>query len=97
MHKVEFEADYNFEAVSSLEFVPTSKAQLLEKVNRYQLQIHIAGFTSLQMNCPNRAWQRLIKIYSNSSSQVYHLAAQHSLGKDGRSIVISSPLQVNQR
>lgn len=94
MSKMEFENEYNFEAISSLQFPPITTPQVYEKINKHLLKIHIEGFTSLQTNCSNKNWEKLIKIQSQGSGQFYHLAAKQSIGKDGRNIVISSPLQV---
>lgn len=94
MSKIEIEHEYNFEAISSLQFPVVTTAQVFEKVNKYCLKVHMDGFSSFQTNCSNRNWEKLIKIQSKNSGQFYHLAARHSIGKDGRNIVISSPLQV---
>lgn len=94
MNKMEFEHEYNFEAITSLQFPLITTPQVYEKVNKYLLKIHIEGFSSFQTNCSNRNWEKLIKVQSKDSGQFYHLAAKHSIGKDGRNIVISSPLQV---
>lgn len=91
---VDVESDYNFQAVSSLQFPVVTTGQVFEKVNKYHLKIHIDDFASFQTNCSNRAWEKLIKIQSNNTGQIYHLAAKHTIGKDGRNVVISSPLQV---
>lgn len=95
MNKIELEHEYNFEAISSLNFPVITTGQVFEKVNKYLLKIHIDGFASFQTNCSNRSWEKLIKIQSKASAQIYHLAAKHTIGKDGRNIVISSPLQVS--
>lgn len=95
MSKLEFEHEYNFEAISSLQFPVITTPQVFEKVNKYQLKVHMDGFSSFQTNCSNRNWEKLIKIQSKHSAQIYHLAAKHNIGKDGRNVVISSPLQVS--
>lgn len=94
LHKADMEFNYNFEAVSSLQFPLTTTAQLFEKVNKYQLKVQVPGLNSFQTNCSNRNWEKIVRVQATDSNLAYHLALRHIVGKDGRTIVISSPLQV---
>lgn len=94
LNSFDFKHQYNVEAISSLKFSPIKTPQLYEKVNKHILKIHMDGFSSFQTNCSNRNWEKIIKIQSQVSGQFYHLAVKHSIGKDGRNIIVSSPLQV---
>lgn len=94
LHKADMELNYNFEAVLSLQFPLTTTAQLFEKVNKYQLKVQVQGLTSFQTNCSNRNWEKIVRVQATDSNLAYHLALRHTVGKDGRTVVISSPLQV---
>lgn len=94
LHEIKFEHQRESEPVNSLKFAAITTPQLYEKVNKHVLRINIEGFPTFQTNCSNRNWEKLIKIQAQDSGQFYHLAARHTVGKDGRNIVVGSPLQV---
>lgn len=58
------------------------------------MKIFVPNFVPIQTNCSKRNWEKLIKLQSVNPTQMYYLAAKHAIGKLGRTVVVSSPLQV---
>lgn len=94
--KEEQEFQYDFETLSSLQFPIETTSQLFDKINRHFMKIYVPNFHTIQTNCPKRNWEKLIRLQSNTTNQTYYLAAKHTLGKNGRNVVISPPLQARQ-
>ncbi|XP_057653630.1 intermembrane lipid transfer protein VPS13A-like [Diorhabda carinulata] len=92
--KDDFEGCYDFDSSASLQFPDETTPQLYERINKNFLKIFIPNFQTIQTNCSKRNWEKLLKLNSTNSTQTYYLAAKHSIGKTGRKIIISSPLQI---
>ncbi|KAJ8959923.1 hypothetical protein NQ314_006125 [Rhamnusium bicolor] len=92
--KDEFEITYDFETMSSLQFPAETTAQLYDKINKNFMKIFVPNFLPIQSNCSKRNWEKLIRLHSVNPTQTYYLAARHNIGKLGRNVVISSPLQI---
>ncbi|GJQ74448.1 hypothetical protein Trydic_g21318 [Trypoxylus dichotomus] len=92
--KGDIELELDLDSVNSLDFPLTTTPHLYEKINKHHLKIHVPGFQPIQTCCPKKTWRKLMKLQCNSSSKIYYLIANHSIGKQGRSVVVSSPLQV---
>ncbi|CAH1961424.1 unnamed protein product [Acanthoscelides obtectus] len=92
--KEDFDINYDFETVSSLQFPSETTAQLYDKINKNFIRIHLPTFSPTQTNCPKRNFEKLIRMYSTNHNQIYYLAVKHCIEKYGRSIVVSSPLQI---
>lgn len=87
------EHSYDFGTIQSLNFPQNTTADLYDRVNKHYLKMYLPGFTAMQTNCSERNWVKLAKLHSTSPSN-YYLAAKHTIGRNGRQIVVSSPLQV---
>lgn len=93
--KAEIEMSVDYETYSSLQFRTESTANLYENINKHYLKIKIPGFQPLQTCCPKRNWQKFMRLHSISNNQIYYLVARHCINKQqGRTVVVSSPLQV---
>ncbi|CAH1186159.1 unnamed protein product [Phyllotreta striolata] len=90
----EFDSAYDFESLASLQFPDETTPQLYERINKNFMKIIVPNFQTVQTNCSKKNWEKLIRLNSVDSNQVYHLAAKHVIGKFGRKIVVSSPLQI---
>lgn len=86
---------FDFDLTESLQFPVTSSSALYEKTHKHYLKVQVPGFSALQTNCPKKYWQKLMRLQPTTSTpQIYYLLATHNVGKYGRSVVVSSPLQV---
>ncbi|XP_072395854.1 intermembrane lipid transfer protein VPS13A-like [Diabrotica undecimpunctata] len=92
--KDDFEGSYDFESLSSLQFPDETTPQLYDRINKNFMKIYIPNLSPIQTNCSKRNWEKLIRLSSPNSTQTYHLAAKHTMGKLGRKIIVSSPLQI---
>ncbi|CAH1112949.1 unnamed protein product [Psylliodes chrysocephalus] len=90
----DFDVTYDFESLSSLQFPDETTPQLYDRINKNFMKIFVPNFYPIQTNCSKRNWEKLIRLNSNNSGQNYYLAAKHNIGKIGRKIVVSSPLQI---
>lgn len=93
--KVDFDMGFESEGSLSLQFPTLTTQELYERIGKHQLKIHVPGFEILQANCPNKKWDKLMRLNSTSNKLFYHLIARHSIGKQGRILSVSSPLQVS--
>lgn len=97
MCKPEIETNYDFETLSSLQFPLEMTSQLYDKINSHFIKVCIPNCLPIQTNCSRKKWEKLMRVHTNTSpGQIYYLAAKHSITKCGRSVVISSPLQVSE-
>ncbi|KAB0792527.1 hypothetical protein PPYR_14486 [Photinus pyralis] len=92
--KLDLDLSYDYELTDTLQFPITTSARLYEKIHRHFLKIHIPGFLPLQTNCPKKNWQKFIPLQSSSHNKTYYLIAKHNINKHGRTVVVSSPLQI---
>lgn len=88
------EALQDFETISYLSFPNETTSYLYNRINKQFIKIRIPNYTAIQTPCALRNWEKLIRIQSPNVTQVYYLAAKHSMNKLGRNIIVSSPLQV---
>ncbi|CAH0559657.1 unnamed protein product [Brassicogethes aeneus] len=88
--------DFNFneEYLSSLNFPTESSGDLFTKINKYFLRIYVPNFPPMETPCYRRNWEKLIKLNGVGANQPYYLAAQHTISKSGRHVIISSPLKL---
>lgn len=93
--KADLDMALDYESTTSLEFPLSTTPCLYEKINKHHLKIHIPGFQPIQTCCPKKTWRKLMKLHCNTSSKIYYLIGNHTIGKQGRSVVVSSPLQVS--
>ncbi|KAJ8960584.1 hypothetical protein NQ318_013873 [Aromia moschata] len=92
--KEDFELTYDFETLSSLQFPAETTSYLYDRINKNFMKIFVPNFMPIQTNCPRRNWEKLIRMHSVTPTQTYYLAAKHTIGKLGRNVVVSSPLQI---
>ncbi|KAF5301566.1 hypothetical protein FQR65_LT08871 [Abscondita terminalis] len=94
LSKLDLDLSYDYDLNDTLLFPTVTTTKLYEKIHKHFLRIHVPGFLPQQTNCPRKNWQKLIRLQSNSHNQVYYLIAKHNMGKHGRTVIISSPLQI---
>ncbi|XP_030755861.1 vacuolar protein sorting-associated protein 13A-like [Sitophilus oryzae] len=94
--KHDYEQGYDFNTIRSLKFPPEVTSDLFDKINKHYVKIFVPNFSPVQTNCSKKNWEKLVKLQSNSPSVLrnYYLAAKHTIGRSGREINISSPLQI---
>lgn len=93
--KLDLDLSYDYDITDSLQFPLITTPNLYERIHKHYIKIHVPGFLPQQTNCPKKTWQKLMRLQSNSHNQTYYLIAKHSIGKHGRTVVVSSPLQVS--
>lgn len=93
--KADLDMGIELESTNGLEFPLTATPYLYDKIKKHHMRIHVPGFQPIQTYCPKKTWRKLIKLHCNTSSKIYYLIANHTIGKHGRTVVVSSPLQVN--
>ncbi|KAK5650330.1 hypothetical protein RI129_001359 [Pyrocoelia pectoralis] len=92
--KLDLDLSYDYELTDTLLFPSTTSTRLYEKIRRHFLKIHVPGFLPIQTNCPKKNWHKFIPLQSSSHNKTYYLVAKHTIGKYGRTVVVSSPLQI---
>ncbi|KAK9700327.1 SHR-binding domain of vacuolar-sorting associated protein 13, partial [Popillia japonica] len=92
--KTDLELALDMETTNSLEFPFCATPYLYEKINKHHLKVHVPGFQPIQTCCPKKTWRKLMKLHCNTSNKIYYLIANHSVSKHGRTVVVSSPLQI---
>lgn len=92
--KLNLEMGHDYEIINSLQFPLSSTAYLYEKINKHHLKIHVPGFQTVQTSCPKKSWQKISRLHSSVNNHIYYLIAKHTIGKQGRTVVVSSPLQI---
>lgn len=96
MAKLDFDLSYDYDMTDSLQFPIVSTTNLYDKIRKHYLKICVPEFLPQQTNCPKKNWQKLLRLQSNLHNQSYYLVAKHTIGKHGRTLVVSSPLQVKK-
>ncbi|XP_050293548.1 intermembrane lipid transfer protein VPS13C-like [Anthonomus grandis grandis] len=95
----DYEQGYDFATVRSLRFLQETTASLYDKINKNYLKIFVPFSLPVQTNCSKRNWEKLVKLQSMNNSSIptanYCLAVRHRVGRHGRSITVSSPLQIH--
>ncbi|KAF5273457.1 hypothetical protein FQA39_LY07474 [Lamprigera yunnana] len=94
LSKLDLDLSYDYELNDTLQFPTVTTPKLYENIHKHFLRIRVPGFLPQQTNCPKKNWQKLIRLQSNSHNQTYYLIAKHNIGKYGRTVVVSSPLQI---
>ncbi|KAH1005296.1 hypothetical protein HUJ04_006309 [Dendroctonus ponderosae] len=94
--KHDYEQGYDFSTIQSLEFPQETTGSLYEKVNRHYVKIFVPNFAPVQTNCSKRNWEKLVKLQAVDPAPLgnYHLAVRHGIGRMGRNVNASSPLQI---
>ncbi|XP_044757951.1 vacuolar protein sorting-associated protein 13A-like [Coccinella septempunctata] len=92
---VQFETGYDFKTISTLQFPQESTSELYERMNKHFLKIYVPNFLLLQTNCSKSNWTKLLKLHPEAHmNQEFHLVAKHTVGKNGRSLTVGSPLNI---
>ncbi|XP_066252577.1 intermembrane lipid transfer protein VPS13A-like [Euwallacea similis] len=94
--KHDYEQGYDFTTIQSLNFPQETTSSLYDKVNKHYIKIFIPNFTPVQTNSSKRTWEKLVKLQALEGvlQPSYYLAIRHSIGRNGREIVVCSPLQI---
>ncbi|KAL1509464.1 hypothetical protein ABEB36_004192 [Hypothenemus hampei] len=95
--KHDYEQGYDFNTIRSLNFPRETTASLYDKMNKHYLKIFVPNFMPVQTNCSKRNWEKLVKLKANVEMPLknYYLTVKHFIGKTGKEIIVSSPLQIH--
>ncbi|XP_045467694.1 vacuolar protein sorting-associated protein 13C-like [Harmonia axyridis] len=91
----QYESVYDFRTISTLQFPQETTSDLYERINKHYLKIYVPNFLHLQTNCSKSNWTKLLKLQPEvPMNQEFYLVAKHTMGKNGRNLMVGSPLNI---